>query len=396
MRAPFELMALGLFAALVGGVVAALVVGAAQRRRRAGPAGGGASGWVDAGVVDSVVAVADERLGATHGLIDGQLRSLSDELGRVTAVVSRLEADRSRQHGELSAQLRATVDQTASLATTAGALRQVLANPKARGQWGERIADDVLRAAGLVEGISYVKQRATASGSVPDFSIVLPRGLVVHLDAKFPVANYARCLEATSDHEQALHRCAFLKDVRARVRELGGRGYVDPAGGTVGFVLAFIPNESIYAFVHEHDPGLLDAALAQGVVLCSPLTLFAVLAVVRQAVEAFAVESTASEIVGILGDFSDQWERFCASLDRMGRAVDGIERAFGELSGTRRRGLERTLARIEELRGRRAPPSVERARVRDGLRSVQQSAPFSSWAGGPLPDNDREARSPPR
>ena len=332
------------------------------------------------GAVVSVAVLVTSRLrgGAVTSPLEGQLRSLSDELGRVTAVVSRLEIDRSRQHGELAAQLRATVEQTASLASTAGALRQVLANPKARGQWGERIADDVLRAAGLIEGVSYVKQRATPSGTVPDFSIVLPRGLLLHVDAKFPVANYARCLDARSDHERARHRDAFLKDVRARVGELGGRGYVDPAAGTVGFVLAFLPNESISAFAHEHDPGLLDAALGKGVVLCSPLTLFAVVAVVRQAVESFAVERTAGEIVAVLADFTAQWERFCGSLDRLGRAVDGVERAYGELSGTRRRALERPLARIEELRGRRAPAGGERRGAPEGMRLVERSPPTSA------------------
>ena len=344
MTGPLLVLALGLGAAVVGGAAVAVVLLVASRAR------GGAAG----------------------SPLDGQLRSLTDELGRVTAVVSRLEVERSRQHGELAAQLRATADQTASLTSTAGALRQVLANPKARGQWGERIADDVLRAAGLIEGVSYVKQRATPSGTVPDFSIVLPRGLLLHLDAKFPVANYARCLEAESGHERARHRDAFVKDVRARVRELGGRGYVDPAGGTVGFVLAFLPNESIYAFVHEHDPGLLDAALGQGVVLCSPLTLFAVVAVVRQAVESFAVEQTAGEIVAVLADFTAQWERFCGSLDRLGRAVDGVERAYGELSGTRRRALERPLARIEELRGRRVPAVDERRGAPEGMRLVER------------------------
>ncbi len=357
---PLLLVAMGLGAALVG-VAAGVVVLIGLRPRSGADARGG---------------------------VDGQLRSLSEELGRVTAVVSRLETDRSRQHGELTAQLRATVEHTSTLASTADALRQVLA--KARGQWGERIADDVLRAAGLIEGVSYVKQRATSSGTVPDFSIVLPRDLVLHLDAKFPVSNYARYLGAATGHEQSVHRDAFLRDVRARVRELAGRGYVDPAGGTLAFVLAFIPNESIYAFMHEHDPDLLDAALAQGVVLCSPLALLALLAVVRQAVEAFAVQSTASEIVGALGDFSDQWERFCASLDRLGRAVDGVERAYGELSGTLRRALERPLARIEELRGRRAPPSGRMARALDGLHLVERSLPPSSPVIAP------EASPPPR
>lgn len=334
------LFGLALLAGLAGGIILA---------RRLGPPG---SPTNPGSVVDTVMAVADQRLGATHGLIDNQLRSLSAELARMNDTVHQLEAQRGLQHGELTAHLRATAAQTASLTTTASALRDVLANPQARGQWGERMADDVLRLVGLTEGVSYVRQRALPGGTVPDFSFLLPRGLVLHMDAKFPVANYARGLEASTEHDRVLHHRAFLRDVRARIRELGGREYVDPANGTLDYVLAFIPNESIYAFVHEHDPDLVEVALRQKVVLCSPLSLFAVLAVVRQAVDAAAVEHTSGEILSALGAFGAQWERFCTSLDKLGRAVDGVEVAYRELSGARRRALERPLARVEELRRR--------------------------------------------
>ncbi len=332
-------------------------------------------GLAGAEVVDTVVAVADQRLVATRGLIDGQLRALHDELGRVTDTVGRFETERARQHGELTAQLHATVEQTASLTNTTAALREVLASPKARGQWGERMAEDVLRLAGLVEGVSYLKEKAIVGGTIPDFTFLLPRGMRLHMDAKFPSANYARWLEADTDHERALHCRAFLKDVRARVRELNSRGYVDPPSGTLDYVLLFIPNESIYSFVHEHDAGLLDAALRQKVVLCSPLSLFAVLAVVRRAIDNVAVEETSGEILSVLGSFTSQWEGFCQSLDKVGRAVDGVERAYGELAGTRRRALERPLARVEELRRQRglaeAEPEPGAGDTADGLRLVE-------------------------
>jgi DNA recombination protein RmuC len=225
------------------------------------------------------------------------------------------------------------------------------------------MADDVLRLAGLVDGVSYVKQRATPRGTIPDVTFLLPGGQVLHMDVKFPIANYVRCVEAASDREREALRTAFLRDVRARVRELTGRGYVDPAAGTLDYVLLFLPNESIYSFVHEHDAVLLDDALRQKVVLCSPLTLYAVLAVVRQASEAAALERTSGEVLAALGAFSQEWGRFCESLDKVGRAVDAMERAYGELAGTRRRSLERPLARVDELRRTREPTlrMVERA-----------------------------------
>jgi DNA recombination protein RmuC len=277
-----------------------------------------------------------------------ELRALRDQ-------VARLHESLARSTGALQAQLASHGEQTAVLTATAGALREVLASPKARGQWGERMADDVLRLAGLVEGVSYVKQRATRHGTIPDVTFLLPGDQVLHMDVKFPIANFSRHLEAVSDGERDAFRVAFLRDVRARVRELTGRGYVDPAGGTLDYVLLFLPNEAIYAFVHEHDTGLLDEALRLKVVLCSPLTLYAVLAVVRQASEAAALERTSGEVLAALGSFTQEWGRFCESMDKVGRAVDQVERAYGELAGTRRRALERPLARVDELRRRRDP-----------------------------------------
>ena len=288
--------------------------------------------------------------GLVAGWVAGRRRSIETpvDVAAVRADLGHLRESMARAHGELRQHLAATNEQTASLTATAGALREVLASPKARGQWGERMADDILRLTGLVEGVSYVKQRATPHGTIPDVTFLLPNDRVLHMDVKFPLTNY-------DDPSM------FLKDVRARVKELGGRGYIDPASGTLDYVLLFLPNESIYAFVHEHDPALIDEALRRKVVLCSPLTLYAVLAVVRQAADAAALEATSGEVLAVLGVFTQEWDRFCESLDKVGRAVDAVERAYGELAGTRRRAMERPIARVDELRRTGMPAQPLRA-----------------------------------
>jgi DNA recombination protein RmuC len=296
------------------------------------------------------------RGGVATAVVGDQLAGLSARLEALNATVSGVERDRSRDHGELREQVAAAARQASALGETAGALRQALANPKARGQWGERMAGDVLRAAGLVEGVSYVKQRPLPGGTIPDVTFLLPQDLVLHMDVKFPIAGYLRCLDAVTDQEAAAHRAAFLRSVRDRVNELTTRGYVDPAAGTVDYVLCFIPNESVYAFIHEHDPGLLDHALARKVVCCSPLTLFAVLAVIRQAVDAFAVQRASDEVISALAGFTDQWERFCAAMDKVGRSFEAVHRSWEDLSGPRRRALTQRLARVEELRQLRGLP----------------------------------------
>jgi DNA recombination protein RmuC len=279
-------------------------------------------------------------VGAVVGWLLGRRRPAGD-LGVVHDELRRLEDSLARTHGELRQQLRTTNEQTA-------ALRDVLVSPASRGQWGERLADDVLRAAGLVEGVSYVKQRPTPRGTVPDVTFLLPAGRVLHMDVKFPLANVSEPV-------------AFVKDVRARVKELTGRGYVDPANGTLDYVLLFVPNERLYGHIHEHDPHLIDDALRRKIVLCSPLSLYGVLAVVRRAAEVAALERTSGEVLSVLGTFLQEWDRFCDSLDKVGRAVDSVERAYGDLAGTRRRALERPLARIDELRRTGGEPERLRA-----------------------------------
>lgn len=339
---------------------------------------------VDA-AVDTVVKVAGERLGAqadagSRELASrqqafeqqiGQLRgAMTDqmalraatveqhmgdvraELARVTELVGSLQRERAEQHGRVETRLSEMAAVSARLAETTQSLRQALANPKARGQWGERMADDVLRAAGLQEGISYRKQSATTAGTIPDFTFLLPGGRVLHMDVKFPIDNYLRYLEASSERERDQHVIAFVRDVRARVRELSGRVYIDP-DETLDEVLLFIPNEAVYAFVHQHDRELIDVALGQKVVLCSPSTLFSVLAVIRQAVEQTQLQRTSDEILACLAAFEQQWGKFSDALDKVGRSLDSVRRSWDDLSGTRRRQLERQLDRVTELRNRR-------------------------------------------
>ena len=90
-------------------------------------------------------------LGAKKGLIDQQLVRMNSELENVSKLMKDLEKDRAEKFGELSSQLKLATAQTADLMHTTTTLKEALASTKVRGQWGERMAEDVLRLAGLLE-----------------------------------------------------------------------------------------------------------------------------------------------------------------------------------------------------------------------------------------------------
>ncbi len=299
--------------------------------------------------------VAAWRRGSTsREQLDPHFAELKSELDKVSSLVRELEIDRANKFGELTSQIKNVGEQATALATTTGQLREALANTRIRGQWGERMAEDVLRLVGFVKGINYLKQETLeGSGSRPDFTFLLPNDLTLNMDVKFPLDNYLKCMEARDAVEEIRYRRQFVRDVRARLKEVVTRDYIDPGRKTLDYVLVFIPNEQIYQYIHEHDSALIDDALSSKVVLCSPVSLFAILVVIRQAVDNFSVEQSSNEIISELGKFENQWGRFIDQMATLGNRIDAAQKDFGSLVGTRRRALQRPLDRIKAIREQR-------------------------------------------
>ncbi len=328
-------------------------------------------------------------LGAKKDVIGTRLdevrAEVRTELHRLSTLVTDLGRTSAERFGQVDESLRTHAEVASTLADSTRMLREALANPQARGQWGERMAEDVLRLAGFTEHVNYRKQTNVEGGTGrPDFTFDLPKGHVLYMDVKFPLASYLRYLEVGTDSERQAHLKRFLSDVRLRVKELAKRDY---AGETdrpaVDYVLLFLPNEQLTGFIHEHDPQLLDEAMSQRVVLCSPLTLFAFLGVIRQAFDNFMVEQTSDEILKLIGKFGQQWQRYVDSADKVKRHFDSVQREFDQLTGTRRRALERPLHELEALRVQRNLPV-------DGELFADTDASDTSGDAA-VPDNVRQA-----
>ena len=292
-----------------------------------------------------------QELDSRKELIDQVLKDMKGDLGKVQDLITNLDKDRKEQFGKLDEKLKSAAEQTSRLQETTTQLSTALAGTKARGQWGERMAEDVLRMAGFIEGINYRKQKSMESStSIPDFTFLLPQNLIVNMDVKFPLDNYMKFLNSNNDTEKEQFKKQFLKDVKARIKEVTSKDYINPRENTVDYVLVFIPNEQVYAFINEHDRSILDDALKSKVILCSPLTLYAILAVIRQAVDNFNLEKTGAQILSLLGTFKDQWSKFTETMKKMGDRIASAQKEYDHLITTRSNQLEKPLQQIDKLR----------------------------------------------
>ena len=86
------------------------------------------------------------------------------------------------------------------------------------------------------------------------------------------------------------------------------------------------------------------------------MTLYAMLAVIRQAAENANIMKTADEIISLLGSFEKQWQKYNEEVDRLGKQIDTVASQFQTVSGTRSNVLQRQLNKIEDLRQQQGLP----------------------------------------
>lgn len=282
----------------------------------------------------------NKELDSKKELIDQRLTDMDVKLGKVERLVQDLQTDRKSQYSALGQQLQ-------SLTATTSKLETALADNRARGQWGERIAEDILRLLGFIEGVNYDKQATTADGRRPDFTFHLPNRLSLNMDAKFPLDNYLLYHEAESEQERRTYSDRFLRDVNSRVSEIQKRDYI--GAETLDCVLIFIPNEQVYRFIHEQDDSIIDSALRQKVILCSPLTLYIVLAVIRQASQNFNIEQQSREIVAIVNEIRQEWDKYTGEMQTLSNHFQRVYNNLQRLTVTRTRALDRRFDKIEGL-----------------------------------------------
>jgi DNA recombination protein RmuC len=298
---------------------------------------------------------AEQRKGNKEEIESGVKNIISNHEKLLTEITRNLQKELSEsqkgvvdlktQNAAIREQLANTAKITEGLQMSTEGLKNLLANNRLRGEWGEQVAEDLLMAAGFVEKINYVKQATTTEGR-PDFTILLPDGYKLNVDAKFPFDDLIAYQEAKTEAEKKRALSAFSTAVKNKIREVSTKDYIDPENQTLDFVLMFIPNEMIFSFVYEKLPDINEFASRQKVVLAGPFGFTAVLRLVLQAHKNFHHEKSLVQILGLISKFQEEYFKFGESMERLGKQLETAQKTFTEVEGTRNRQLTRVVEQI--------------------------------------------------
>lgn len=241
-----------------------------------------------------------------------------------------------------------------SLAAGVGDLKRVLSNVKTRGTWGEVQLSALLEQ--LLTADQFATNVATRPGSSErvDFAIRLPGkgdGAVVWLpiDAKFPVEDYQRLIEAQERGELALvEEASKAIEVRLKAEARSIRDkYVAPPH-TTDFALLYLPTEGLYAEALRR-PGLADTLQREWrVSLAGPTTLAALLNSLQMGFRTLAIEQRSAEVWAVLGAVKTEFGKFGEALAHTRKKLEEASNSISKAE-TRTRQLSRKLREVEAM-----------------------------------------------
>lgn len=279
---------------------------------------------------------AQDDLAKRQTAIDALVTPLNEKLGKFDTMIGQIEKSRNEAYGQIREQMAALALNNTSLEKETRKLVQALRAPKSRGRWGEMQLRQVFEMAGMAEHVDFELERSfdTDQGRQrPDAIVRLPGGKVIVVDAKTPLDAFLNGLEADTPEGQQKHILHHARQVRQHVKLLASKAYHDMIAETPDFVVMFIPGETFVSAAVEADPGLLEYAFENRVLIATPTTLIALVKAIaygwqqeKMAKNAVEVQKAAKELYDRLGVFAGHVDKVGKSLRQ---SVDHFNRAVG-------------------------------------------------------------------
>lgn len=290
-----------------------------------------------------------EPLGKALDMLDQEIRAV--------------EQRREGAYQGLQEQLRQLAQAHTELQTATLSLNQALKSTATRGRWGEYQLRRIVEMAGLVEHVDFSEQVAVEAGR-PDLVVHLPNGGSIPVDAKAPMQAYLEGVEAGEPMRTA-RLDAHVRALKQHVQQLSGKRYWEQLGGAADLTVMFVPNEAALGAAFERDPGLLEFAIQERVLLTSPITLLGLLKAVAYGWQQHQIAESARAIADQGRQVHERLRSFVQHFTELGKRLDSAAKYYNEASGVLERRVLPAARRLGEMGTARdvlpEPPVVERA-----------------------------------
>jgi DNA recombination protein RmuC len=270
--------------------------------------------------------------------IESMVLPIREALAKTETQIQSIERERNDAFTILKTQMELLAAGQQQLSRETRNLVTALRRPDVRGQWGELTLRRVVELSGMSAHVDFTEQRhqLTDSGAIrPDMIVHMPERRDIVVDVKTPLEAYLSAIEADDDETRRLHLRRHAQLVSARVRELAGKQYWAQFDQSPDFVVLFLPGDQFLSAALQENPGLIDEALNQNVMLATPTSLAALLKAVAYGWKQSVLADNAAEVRRLGEELYKRLAVFADHLAKLGRAlgagVDSFNKAVGSL-----------------------------------------------------------------
>jgi DNA recombination protein RmuC len=278
-----------------------------------------------------------QQLGSLSSLVSGQLHAMANQLSQQVGTGMNLLQKASQHFSERVqevhlrlAQLDESNRRILEIGKSLASLQEILRAPKIRGGIGEFLLGDLL--AQIMPAEYFRLQYAFQGGERVDAVLCLSQGLVP-VDAKFPLENFQKSLQAQDEASRKNALRIFAADVKRHIETIAQK-YIRPAEGTCDFALMYIPAENVYyeAFIKDEALGegksLREFSFQKHVIPVSPNSFYAYLQTILLGLRGMKIEESAKEIINHLTGLRGQLLRFQEEFRKMGKHLEQAKGSY--------------------------------------------------------------------
>ena len=284
----------------------------------------------------------DRRLGDLDAKVDRRLEGLDDRLlttHQSLLTTQQRAGETSTKIAEKLARVEAGTKSMLERANDLKRLEQALRPPKARGGFGELLLANLL--ADMLPASAYELQFGFSSGERVDAVVRAEKLLPV--DAKFPLDNVYRVLDADDDEQRIVAKRLLARDVKGHVDAIAKK-YIKPGEGTYDFAFMYLPAETVYYEIACGGGELQQYALNRRVFPVSPTTFHAYLMMIVIGLRGLQIEQHAEEVMAYCGQLAKDFSRFKEDFEVVGKHIGNAQGRYGDAQ----RRLERFEMKLEE------------------------------------------------
>ena len=280
------------------------------------------------------------------------IKPINEALKKTEEQIREIEKDRKQSFGSITAQLQLMSQGQQQLEAETRNLVNALRRPEVRGRWGELTLKRLAELAGMVDRCDFIEQlhTGTEDGALrPDMVVRLPDNRELVVDAKTSLDSYIAAIEAGDAQARDAHLVSHARKVRERIKELAGKRYWDQFKQSPDFVILFIPGDQFLSAALDREPGLLEEALRQKVMLATPTSFVALLKAVAYGWRQVALAENAERIREHAEVLHQRIATFAEHMGKVGGALENSVQHFNNAVGSLERQVLPAARRFTEL-----------------------------------------------